>query len=157
MSADFGEIFFIVVVAGLSLFTPVAIVLIYLKRRRAKQRIHAQADGAMKGTAADLEASEVALQNLPMDIRETLLETHELYDRFSTHRGYSNIYMESLTKAIRDTGLDCQIVFQASLPMGVADAVLEPQGMFELYIPRGKLNEARKTIPALIETAAARV
>lgn len=152
---DFSDLLFVVLATAILFAFPVMIFLIYLKRRRQRLKIQAQVEGSIKGTKADLEKAEEALQAMPIDIREALIETHELYDRFQTHRGYSNIYMEALTKAVRDTGLDCELIFQATLPMGVADAVVEPQGVFELYILKGKLTEARKVIPQLIESATA--
>ena len=138
---------------ALGLAFPILIVMIYLKRRRQKQKIQIDIpDGVVKETATDLANAEEELRKLPIDIRETIVETHELYDRFTTHRGYSAVYMEDLTRKIRDAGIACEMVFQPTLPMGLADAVIEPQGVFELYVLRSQLRESKELIPGLIET-----
>lgn len=147
-----SDFLFNLMVSAIVLFIPIAVIIIFVKRRRAKARLEQEPDGPLKETAQDLARAEEELREMPLDIREKIVETHELYDRFTTHRGYSNVYMEALTKAIRDAGIECELVFQATLPMGVADAIVEPQGVFELYILRRHLSEARKLIPKLIET-----
>lgn len=139
----------------LALSFPILVILIYLKRRRQKENIAKDIpDGVVKETATELAHAEDELRKLPIDIREAVIETHDLYDRYSTHRGYSNVYMEALTSKIRDAGISCELVFQATLPMGLADAVVEPQGVFELYILRNQMTQAKKLIPGLIEAPA---
>ena len=151
---DVTQILVIAVEVAFAIFGPVAIVILFVKRRRRKARMSQQADGPLRETAADFALAEKALQDLPIDIREALVDTHELYDRFSTHQGYSNEYMESLTAQIRNLGIDCELIFQATLLMGVADAIVEPQGVFELYVRRANITEAKKQIPNLIQRPA---
>lgn len=151
----FSDFIYDLTIFALALFFPMAIIGIYLKRRRARRILQHQADGPLKETAADLERAEEDLRQMPIDIREKLIETHDLYDRFPSHRGYSNLYMEALTKNIREAGIECDVVFQATLPMGVADAIVEPQGIYELYVARGQALEAKKIIPGLLENTKA--
>ena len=132
-------------------FMPVLVILIFVKRRRQKAQLQTITDGTVRETSEDLAKAEDALRKLPIDIRETLIETHELYDRFSTHRGYSNAYIEALTRKIRDEGIGCDLVFQATLPMGMADAIVEPQGVYELYVRRDQIDLARKRIPEILK------
>jgi hypothetical protein len=150
----FSDFLYISVSIVFAVFGPVAIVLLFIKRRRRKAQLAKQNEGPLRETAADLDRAEKALRDMPIDIREALVDTHDLYDRFSTHNGYSNEYMESLTTQIRSLGIGCELIFQATLPMGVADAIVEPQGVFELYVRRGDMLEARKTIPGLVQRPA---
>lgn len=150
----FFDFLYITVSILFAVFGPVAIVVLFIKRRRRKARLAKQGEGPLRETAADLVRAENALRELPIDIREALVDTHELYDRFTTHQGYSNEYMESLTAQIRSLGIDCELIFQATLPMGVADAIVEPQGVFELYVRRGSMLEAKKIIPGLVQRPA---
>lgn len=152
---EFSDFIHDLTIAAIALFFPAAIIGIYLKRRRARRIQSYQSEGPLKETIADLERAEERLRQMPIDIREKLIETHELYDRFPSHRGYSNIYMEALTRRIRDEGIECDVVFQATLPMGVADAIVEPQGIYELYVVREHLGQAKKRIPDLLETTKA--
>ena len=151
---DFSDFLYITVSILFAVFGPVAIVVLFIKRRRRKARLDQQSEGPLRETAADLTRAENELRALPIDIREALVETHELYDRFTTHQGYSNEYMESLTAQIRSLGIDCELIFQATLPMGVADAIVEPQGVFELYVRRASMLEAKKVIPKLVQRPA---
>lgn len=143
---------FMVFMWAIAIFFPIAFILIFLKRRRAKLRQSQQKDGPLNETRADLETAEEQLRQMPIDIRETLIETHDLYERFTTHRGYSRSYMDKLVQRIRASEIECEIYFQPTLPMGVADAIVEPQGIYELYIVRGKVLAAKKVVPALLET-----
>ncbi len=152
---EFSDFIHDLTIFGLALFFPVAIIMIYLKRRRARRIQQYQSDGPLMETAADLERAEEDLQQMPIDIREKLIETHDLYDRFPSHRGYSSSYMEAFTKRLREAGIDCDVVFQATLPMGVADAIVEPQGIYELYVLRSHKLEAKNLIPNLLETTKA--
>lgn len=152
---EFSDFIHDLTIFGLALFFPVAIVMIYLKRRRARRVQQYQAEGPLKETTADLERAEEDLRQMPIDIREKLIETHDLYDRFPSHRGYSSLYMEAFTKNLRETGIDCDVVFQATLPMGVADAIVEPQGIYELYVLRSHVIDAKRVIPGLLETTKA--
>ncbi len=141
-----------IVVSAIAIFFPVAFIIIYLKRRRARLQQSFQKDGPLVETKADLERAEEELRQMPIDFREALVETHELYERFTTHRGYSRIYMDKLKNRIRAAGIECETYFQPTLPMGVADAIVEPQGIYELYIVRGQIAAAKKVIPPLLET-----
>ncbi len=147
---DLSEKLVFVVTAVFSVFGPVAIIALFVKRKREKARLNLQADGPLHETTEDLLRAENALRDLPINIREVLVETHELYDRFATHQGYSSEYMESLTQQIRNLGLDCELVFQETLPMGVADAIVARQGVYELYVRRGDMIDAKKIIPGLV-------
>lgn len=143
---------FTIFVWAIAIFFPVAFIVIYLKRRRARVQQSLQKEGPLNETKADLEKAEEALRQMPIDFRETLIETHELYERFTSHRGYSRSYMDKLVNRIRAAGIECEIYFQPTLPMGVADAIVEQQGIYELYILRSQLTTAKTTIPPLLET-----
>lgn len=148
---DLADSIFIFIGSSIFVAFCVLVVMLGIKRRRQRLTMQASPDGPLNETAQDLALAEEELRNLPIDIREALIDTHELFDRYTTHRGYSNVYMEAFTKRIRDAGIPCETVFQTTLPMGVADAIVEPQGVFELYVERGKMDEAKRVIPGLIE------
>lgn len=123
-------------------------VVLYFKRRVPRRSLHRDESEPLLGTEADRLAAEENLRNVPADIREELVRTHELYDRFSTRHGYSKDYIEELTRLLNEAGIANEVVFQPTMPLGMADAVLEPQGFFELFIEHGKRVEAAQILEA---------
>jgi hypothetical protein len=129
--------------AATALLFPILIFAIWLKRKAQMRKLSRSLDvvDPVVGDLKELEAAEAHLSISAMDLRRRILETHALYDRFSTLHGFSDMYMSDLTRELRDRGIDCEIYFQETVPVGVGD-VLVRQGLQELYIRRDQIDDA---------------
>jgi hypothetical protein len=134
------------------LFMPIAIVYLFFKRRRQGARAVDLPDEPVLGTAAEREAEEKELRAAPIDYRERLIETMEVRARFPTRLGYSEASLVPLLNKLRESGIACELYFQSTGLMGVADAVISDHGLLELYVERGK-GEAADRIVAEWEKA----
>ena len=139
--------------------------MIYLKRRA--QRLAPDAATMANGSGrnivnlnardnliqneAELRNAEAQLTGSILEMREKLLENFELYDRYSTMRGYTGPYMHDIELGLQRQGIAAEVLFQETAPLGVAASVVSQQGFFELYIERGRRQEADRLIQTLLK------
>lgn len=131
----------------LSLLIPFFFIYRLRKNRRLKQELQRRPEEnePIEGTLEDLEDAESALKREPADIRIKILDTHVLYGRYSTFKGYTRPYMETLIRYLEERGVRATYVFQQSLPLGAA-SFTEPHGVFELYVYESHEEEADRYI-----------
>ena len=130
---------------ALTLIVPALWVLIYFKRRTRKIDVPVH-DQIIEGTDLEREEAERALRLLPANIRQHLIATHELVERFSTRHGYTSVYVEDIASQLRDSGCVCEVVFQPGALNGVADSLLEQQGHYELWVANENVVDARTVL-----------
>lgn len=132
-----------------ALIIPALWVFIYFKRRNRKIDVAPQ-EQVIEGTDTDRETADLALRQLPMNIRHHLIQTHALTERFSTRHGYTAIYVEEIAMRLRQAGCACEVVFQPGAIAGVADSLLEQQGHYELWISNDTVEQARPILAEII-------
>lgn len=127
------------------LIIPALWVFIYYKRRTRPIEIAVQ-DQIVEGTDREREEAEKSLRELPVNIREHLLPTHELVERFSTRHGYTSYYVEEIANQLRTAGCGVETLFQPGALAGVADSLLEQQGHYELWVTNADAPAAREIL-----------
>ena len=130
----------------IGIFLPVALVTLFFKQRYRSIVVREPLEGPIEGSDAEREQDERRLRESPLDIREQILETMEIQGRYATRRGYSEASFGILLKQLRENGIAGEIFFQPFGMLGFGDSLIVQQGIFELYIERGKLVAAQPFI-----------
>lgn len=129
-------------------FSLISLVWLRLKRTR-QQRVYyadpANDSDSIQGTLEELNAPSGGSPWIN-DERRLLLETHELVERFPTFNGVSEQWINALQIELENHGIDCRVLFQESVPMGVMDALIIRQGRYELFVPRSRLRESHELL-----------
>lgn len=102
-------------------------------------------DGELIGTEEDRLRAEEALALTDLQLREKLLETHVLVDRFQTLHGFDDRYMSELVTELRKEGIQSTYLFQEATIPGVATLVGR-HGMFDFFVERDKAEQASMLI-----------
>lgn len=132
----------------ISLIIPALFIALVVRRKIQKKRFYAQTDdGApIEGTLEELNAVDPKASPWTSDERAKLNDTKELVARFNTGDGYSQYYVDDLLKELRSHGIECETLFQETLPMGVAMAIVDRIGTFEIFVDRARAGEALQRI-----------
>jgi hypothetical protein len=123
--------------------------IVYLYFKRSTPKVSADDSEPIQGTDAERLSAEQALREMPIDMREELVSTHELFDRYSTRQGFSKEYFDDVSRQLRDAGIANYVYFQPAAPLGSMGSIIEEQGLFELYIEKGKRREAQEILKAV--------
>ena len=143
-----------VMVCFLILLSVVPYTLFYFKKRRNIQTVKKQSVGEdfLLGTDDDRVQAEQALKAVPFDRRDEILKTKTLFKRYTSHLGYSDVYMEQLAQKVREAGIECEVYFVPNGPLGFADSIIVSQGIYELYVDRGQFEKAQDVIPQMMSS-----
>ena len=127
---------------------PLLIVAIFIRRQLQKRRYYArdEATEPIEGTLDDLTAVDPLASPWTNDERRKLMDTMELVGRFHTLDGYSDYYVEDLMALLRKNGIACNSVFQETLPMGVAAAIVSRVGTYEIFAERTRIDQALRVV-----------
>ncbi len=127
---------------------PLLIVAVFVRRSIQKRRFYSRPEFSepIQGTLEELNAVDPNASPWTQDQRRKLADTKDLVGRYNTLDGYSEKYVDDLMAALRSNGIECDYVFQETLPMGVAAAIASRVGTFEVYADRSRVVDALKTI-----------
>ena len=133
-----------VVSIALAAASPVILVILFFRQRQKRSLIGD--DGPILGTDADRLRAEDEMRAAPLNIRERLLQSMDVQGRYAARDGFDARGFDELLGRLRAAGIECDVHFQPSLPMGVGDSFLVQQGLFELFVERGRAAEAAPMI-----------
>ena len=127
---------------------PLLIVAVFIRRSIHKRRYYSAPETSepIQGTLEELNAVDPKASPWTQDQRRKLADTKDLVGRYNTLDGYSETYVEDLMAALRKDGIECDYVFQETLPMGVAAAIVSRVGTYEVFADRARIEEALRTI-----------
>lgn len=122
------------------------VALFFLVSKKRAKKLTLTDNAPIEGTEAERLAAEEKLRAMPLDIREELVNTHELYDRFSTRQGFSREYFEDVSRQLNEAGISNEVIFQPAAPLGSMGTVIDQAGFFELFIEKGKRAQAQSLL-----------
>lgn len=96
-----------------------------------------------------LSAAEAAVQDV--NLREEFSKLYDFLDSFSTLQGYSEDYMLEIIQMLAKHEISADFLFVESGPSGMM-SYTHRQGTFELYVQKGKVDDAIKKIREFIAT-----
>jgi hypothetical protein len=145
---SFSETFVQIFMMATAMTTTVLFVAMVIRRKIQKKRYYSRSDVTtpIEGSVDELNELDATASPWTNDQRRKLQDTKDLVGRYNTFDGYSDIYVEDLMSLLRKSGIECDFVFQETLPMGVGPAIVTRIGTYEVFADRSKVDEALKLI-----------